>query len=273
MSADPPPTLVVRTVPVHDSLPLSDALSGDVTGAWTHGDDGLVGLGAALILPLRDGLDEASHIWRRVVATATVDDQVHVEGSGLVGVRVDGVRRRRWPARRAGTHPRATRRGVVRDDDRQRGRTGRGVSDRTGRGGRGRRRGHGHGVEGTRRRGVAADPYRGAGQGRPRARASSRPRRTRSTCGGWRFGWRRRTPTVGPTSWDRWWARRPSCSYGSLTASPSRGSWPVRSRAPTIRTRTRHSPSGCWRRRRTCPSTSTRCSPSPRGWSHSGRWR
>jgi menaquinone-specific isochorismate synthase len=64
---------------------LSDALSGDVTGAWTHGDDGLVGLGAALILPLRDGLDEASHIWRRVVATATVDDQVHVEGSGLVG--------------------------------------------------------------------------------------------------------------------------------------------------------------------------------------------
>jgi menaquinone-specific isochorismate synthase len=85
MSADPPPTLVVRTVPVHDSLPLSDALSGDVTGAWTHGDDGLVGLGAALILPLRDGLDEASHIWRRVVATATVDDQVHVEGSGLVG--------------------------------------------------------------------------------------------------------------------------------------------------------------------------------------------
>ena len=85
MSADPPPTLVVRTVLVHDSLPLSNALSGDVTGAWTHGDDGLVGLGAALILPLRAGLDEASDIWRRIVATAAVDDQVHVEGSGLVG--------------------------------------------------------------------------------------------------------------------------------------------------------------------------------------------
>ena len=85
MSADPPPTLVVRTVLVHDSLPLSNALSGDVTGAWTHGDDGLVGLGAALILPLRAGRDEASDIWRRIVATAAVDDQVHVEGSGLVG--------------------------------------------------------------------------------------------------------------------------------------------------------------------------------------------
>jgi menaquinone-specific isochorismate synthase len=64
---------------------LSDALSGDVTGAWTHGDDGLVGLGMALVLPLRDGLDEASDIWRRIVATAAVHDDVHVEGSGLVG--------------------------------------------------------------------------------------------------------------------------------------------------------------------------------------------
>ncbi|HEX7397090.1 MAG TPA: isochorismate synthase [Propionibacteriaceae bacterium] len=85
MSADPPPTLVVRTVHRHDSLPLSDALSGDVTGAWTHGADGLVGLGAALILPLRDGLDEAADIWRRIVGSAAVDDQVCVEGSGLVG--------------------------------------------------------------------------------------------------------------------------------------------------------------------------------------------
>ncbi len=85
MSADPPPTLVVRAVHRHDSLPLSDALSGDVTGAWTHGADGLVGLGAALILPLRDGLDEAADIWRRIVGSAAVDDQVCVEGSGLVG--------------------------------------------------------------------------------------------------------------------------------------------------------------------------------------------
>jgi menaquinone-specific isochorismate synthase len=85
MSADPPPTLVVRTVHRHDSLPLSDALSGDVTGAWTHGADGLVGLGAALILPLRDGLDEAADLWRRIVRSAAVDDEVRVEGSGLVG--------------------------------------------------------------------------------------------------------------------------------------------------------------------------------------------
>jgi menaquinone-specific isochorismate synthase len=85
MSADPPPTLVVRTVLRDTFLPLSDALSGDVTGAWTRGEDGLVGLGAALILPLRDGLDEASDIWRRIVATAAVDDEVRVEGSGLVG--------------------------------------------------------------------------------------------------------------------------------------------------------------------------------------------
>jgi len=55
---------------------LSDALSGDVTGAWTHGADGLVGLGAALILPLRDGLDEAADIWRRIVGSAAVDDHV-----------------------------------------------------------------------------------------------------------------------------------------------------------------------------------------------------
>ncbi len=85
MSADPPPTLVVRTVHRDTLIPLSDALSGDVTGAWTHGQDGLVGLGAALILPLRDGLGEAADIWRRIVTTATVDDQVRVEGSGLVG--------------------------------------------------------------------------------------------------------------------------------------------------------------------------------------------
>jgi menaquinone-specific isochorismate synthase len=85
MSADPPPTLVVRTVHRHDSRPLSDVLSGDVTGAWTHGADGLVGLGAALLLPLRDGLDEAADIWRRIVRSAAVDDEVRVEGSGLVG--------------------------------------------------------------------------------------------------------------------------------------------------------------------------------------------
>ncbi len=85
MSVDAPPTLVVRTVQGRDLLPLTDALSADVTGAWTHGDDGLVGLGAALILPLRDGLEEAADIWRRIVATAAVDDEVRVEGSGLVG--------------------------------------------------------------------------------------------------------------------------------------------------------------------------------------------
>jgi len=85
MSADPPPTLVVRTVHRHDSLPLSDALSGDVTGAWTYGGDGLVGVGAALLLPLRNGLEEAAEIWRRIVGSAAVDDQVRVEGSGLVG--------------------------------------------------------------------------------------------------------------------------------------------------------------------------------------------
>jgi menaquinone-specific isochorismate synthase len=64
---------------------LSDALSGDVTGAWTHGADGLVGLGAALILPLRDGLEEAADLWRRIVRSAAVADEVRVEGSGLVG--------------------------------------------------------------------------------------------------------------------------------------------------------------------------------------------
>lgn len=85
MSADPPPTLVVRTVHRHDFLPLSDALSGDVTGAWTYGADGLVGVGAALLLPLRNGLEEAADIWRRIVGSAAVDDQVRVEGSGLVG--------------------------------------------------------------------------------------------------------------------------------------------------------------------------------------------
>ncbi|HEY8662615.1 MAG TPA: isochorismate synthase [Propionibacteriaceae bacterium] len=64
---------------------MSDALSGDVTGAWTYGGDGLVGVGAALLLPLRNGLEEAADIWRRIVGSAAVDDQVRVEGSGLVG--------------------------------------------------------------------------------------------------------------------------------------------------------------------------------------------
>jgi len=64
---------------------LSDTLSGDVTGAWTHGADGLVGVGRALLLPLRNGLEEAADIWRRIVGSAAVDDQVCVEGSGLVG--------------------------------------------------------------------------------------------------------------------------------------------------------------------------------------------
>jgi menaquinone-specific isochorismate synthase len=64
---------------------LSDVISGDVTGAWTHGTDGLVGLGAALILPLRHGLEEAAGIWRRIVRSAAVDDKVRIEGSGLVG--------------------------------------------------------------------------------------------------------------------------------------------------------------------------------------------
>jgi menaquinone-specific isochorismate synthase len=85
MAHDQPPTLVVRTVLRRDSLPLSDAFCGDVTGAWTRGDDGLVGIGAALILPLRDGLAEAADIWRRIVATAQVEDEVGVDGSGLVG--------------------------------------------------------------------------------------------------------------------------------------------------------------------------------------------
>jgi len=85
MSVEQPPALVVRTVLRHTPFPISDALSGDVTGAWTRGDEGLVGLGVALVLPLRDGLDEAARIWRRIVATAVVDDEVHVEGSGLVG--------------------------------------------------------------------------------------------------------------------------------------------------------------------------------------------
>ena len=85
MSDDQPPTLVVHTVLRRDSLPLSEALSGDVTGAWTRGDDALVGIGASLVLPLRDGLAEAAHIWRRIVSTAHVDDEVRVEGSGLVG--------------------------------------------------------------------------------------------------------------------------------------------------------------------------------------------
>ena len=85
MSDDQPPTLVVHTVLRRDSLSLSEALSGDVTGAWTRGDDALVGIGASLILPLRDGLAEAADIWRRIVSTASVDDEVGVEGSGLVG--------------------------------------------------------------------------------------------------------------------------------------------------------------------------------------------
>lgn len=84
MPADLPPRLVVRTVHRHDPAPLSDALRGDVTGVWLRGDDGLVGLGEAYVLPLTDGLAEAAEAWRRVVAEAVVDDEVLVEGSGLV---------------------------------------------------------------------------------------------------------------------------------------------------------------------------------------------
>ncbi len=84
MSADTPPRLVVRTVP-RDTCSLAEALAGDVSAAWLIGDEGLVGLGVAAKLPLRDGLDEAASLWAGIAARAEVDDAVQVTGTGLIG--------------------------------------------------------------------------------------------------------------------------------------------------------------------------------------------
>ena len=59
MSADIAPRFVVRTE-LRDTCSLAQALAGDVTAAWLNGDEGLVGVGIAAKLPLREGLDEAA---------------------------------------------------------------------------------------------------------------------------------------------------------------------------------------------------------------------
>ncbi len=84
MSADTTLRLAVRTVP-RDTCSLAQALAGDVSAVWLKGDEGLVGLGVAAKLPLRNGLDEAASLWESVVARAEVDDAVHVTGTGLIG--------------------------------------------------------------------------------------------------------------------------------------------------------------------------------------------
>ena len=84
MSADLPLRFVVRTVS-RDTCSLDRALAGDVSAAWLRGDEGLVGLGVAAKLPLRDGLDEAAGLWAAISARAEVDDAVKVPGSGLIG--------------------------------------------------------------------------------------------------------------------------------------------------------------------------------------------
>ncbi len=83
MSRELPPRMVVRTVHRDDST-LTQAMSGDVSGAWLCGAEGLVGLGVAARFPLHGGLDEAADLWAAVVARAEVEDEVHVAGSGLI---------------------------------------------------------------------------------------------------------------------------------------------------------------------------------------------
>ena len=53
---------------------------------WLRGDRGCVGIGEALRLSFRgeDRFAEAAKAWREISAQATVDDTVHIPGSGLV---------------------------------------------------------------------------------------------------------------------------------------------------------------------------------------------
>jgi menaquinone-specific isochorismate synthase len=80
------PRLVVRTVEVDLPDGLLDALPSPGSLAWVRQGDGLVGWGEAFRIGTTgaDRFAEAEAVWRRVVATADVRDDVRLRGTGLV---------------------------------------------------------------------------------------------------------------------------------------------------------------------------------------------
>jgi menaquinone-specific isochorismate synthase len=73
-------------VPIADPGPLLDTLPTDDVLAWTRGSDGFAAWGEAARFTTSGSqrFDEAAKWWREVVATASIDDQVQVPGSGAL---------------------------------------------------------------------------------------------------------------------------------------------------------------------------------------------
>lgn len=83
---DPHP-LAVRTVPIADPGSLIARLPDSTALAWIHGDEGLIGWGEAVRIPVGTGPDRLSRAeaeLHRVLSKAQVSDSVRVPGTGAV---------------------------------------------------------------------------------------------------------------------------------------------------------------------------------------------
>lgn len=84
----PGTALHVRTVRIDEDVDLLDHLPPDVTAAWLHHGQGLVGVGCAARLEAAgpERFAAASAAFRDLAERAVVDDEVRVRGSGLVAL-------------------------------------------------------------------------------------------------------------------------------------------------------------------------------------------
>ncbi|WP_353827919.1 isochorismate synthase [Agromyces sp. SYSU T0242] len=78
--------LRVRTVAVDETAPLVPRLDPRHPLLWMRRGEGVIGLGEALRIETRGParIADAARAWRRVAATADVDDRVGLPGSGLI---------------------------------------------------------------------------------------------------------------------------------------------------------------------------------------------
>ncbi len=80
------PSLIVQTLPVADPGPLLELLPAGSPLAWVRGNEGLVGWGRAVSVQVSGAsrFADAEAWWTALVATAEVEDDVRLPGSGLV---------------------------------------------------------------------------------------------------------------------------------------------------------------------------------------------